>query len=173
MHLRPAVVPGGHSLGVDDDPECIRFASESVARRLADELADARVRLMRADFGDPDLDLPGGPFHVVTCMMSTLSHFGDDRSSNGDDRLQRVLERLASLVEPDGLLFFSTWSRRACETESFLEIYGPEDRRRLALWTPTEADLLDRLDAAGLAVCERTHPDPLLHLWVCRRGGSA
>ncbi|MGQ0722517.1 MAG: class I SAM-dependent methyltransferase [Candidatus Eiseniibacteriota bacterium] len=164
--LRPAVRDDGTIVGVDDDPDCVQFARENVARAAP---GDSRIVLVRADFAARDLTLPGAPFDLVTCMMSTVSHFGRGRRADFGDPLQAVMRRFAGLLSPDGLLVLSSWSRTALESGRLLAIYDEPDCKRLVEWTPQADELDARLLAAGLRAVERSVPDPRLDLLVCRK----
>jgi SAM-dependent methyltransferase len=167
LFLRDAVRPGGRIVGLDDNLQCVQFARANVEREAPD---DPRIRILHGDFGARRLPLDDAPFHLITCMMSTLSHFGRDRNDRFDDALQATLRRMRRLLEPGGVLVFSLWSGEACRTRRFLAIYRPEDDRRLTAWTPGAEETARRLAAAGFAQVERLRPDPRLDLWICERG---
>jgi SAM-dependent methyltransferase len=151
---------------VDDDPECVRFARENVARAAS---GDPRVVVVHADFSARDLTLPGAPFDLITCMMGTISHFGRGRRADADDPLQFVIRRFAALLRPGGVLVLGGWSDAALEGGRLLAIYDEADCRRLVEWTPRAGELDARLEAAGFHIVERSAPDPRLDLRVCRR----
>lgn len=167
LFLRDAVAPDGIIVGIDDDPECVRFAMSNVARHGEN---DRRVDLIRADFCARNLTLPNERFDLVSCMMSTLSHFGSERREDHDDALQTVLARVAGLLDPGGLFVFSTWSQHARDSGGFLSIYDETDCRRLAEWTPDRAELGKRLTSAGFKACRVSQPDPRLDFWTCEKG---
>jgi SAM-dependent methyltransferase len=164
--LREAVLPDGSILGIDIDPACVEFARGNVARVAG---SDARIAVVHADFMASELALPQAPFDLVLCMMSTLSYFGRDRRAGFDDALQRVLVRFAHLLMPEGLLFFSIWSREALDAGRVLSIYDESDRWKLAAWTPDVDEVEQRLAAAGFAFRKRSHPDPRLDFWACAK----
>ena len=164
--LREAVRPDGSIVGIDIDPACVEFARGNVARIAG---SDARIVVVHADFTSPELALPQTPFDLVICMMSTLSYFGRNRRAGFDDALQRVLLRFANLLAPEGLLFFSTWSREALDTGRLLSIYDESDRWKLAAWTPDTDEMEQRLVAAGFAFRKRSCPDPRLDFWACEK----
>jgi len=166
LFLRDAVRPEGRIVGLDDNLQCVQFARANVEREASD---DARIRILHGDFGAPRLSLEDAPFHLITCMMSTLSHFGRDRNDGLDDALQETLRRMWQLLDPRGVLVFSLWSEEACRTGRFLSIYRPEDGRRLASWTPGMEETERRLSAAGFEKVERIQPDSRLDLWICER----
>lgn len=168
LQLAEGVRPGGRIVGLDADPSSVRFARRKVAER---DWGSTAVSVVRRDFTDPRADVPGGPFGLVTAMMSTISHFGRHREyrSGGEDPLQRALRRCHDLLEPDGLLMFSVWSGAATAGGSLLEIYDPEERRRLIEWTPARDEVAQRLDAVGLGRHRRVTPHRRLDLWICRR----
>jgi hypothetical protein len=81
-----------------------------------------------------------GEFDLITCMLGTLSHFGWDRSRTHEDRIQRALARMATLLSSKGLLFLGTWSEYACNNLNMLGIYRQGDRKRLAEWSSGAAE---------------------------------
>ena len=166
LHLRDALCPDGRIVGLDDNVQSVQFARANVGREAPD---DDRIRIVHQDFGAPRLSLKEAPFDLITCMMSTLSHFGQDRRDDFDDPLQATLVRMKEMLGAGGLLVFSLWSDEACRTRRFLSIYRPEDERRLAAWTPGVEETARRLAAAGFARIERIQPDSRLDLWVCER----
>jgi 2-polyprenyl-3-methyl-5-hydroxy-6-metoxy-1,4-benzoquinol methylase len=165
IQLRSWVTPNGKILGVDEDYDCIRFARANVQQKCPDE---KRIVISQRDFVARDLDIRG-KFDLITCMLGTLSHFGWDRSRTYDDRLQKALGRMATLLSDKGLLFLGTWSEYACKNHKMLEIYSQGDRERLADWSPNTAELENRLMAVGLKVVERVQPELRLDLTWCRR----
>lgn len=162
------LAPEGRIVGVDDDPECVRFARSNVHRHVNGE---GRIELVQGDFGARELELPHAPYQLLTCMMSTVSHFGRDRSPVFDDPMQAALRRFSDLLDPDGLLVFTTWSRPACEAGTLLSIYDESDTRRLARWTPDRAEMEARLRAAGFATVSCSRPHPRLDFWTCGKRG--
>ncbi|MEW5985066.1 MAG: methyltransferase domain-containing protein [Chloroflexota bacterium] len=165
LRLCHAVREDGAIIGIDDDPESIQFARSNVVTHCN---GDQRISVLLRNFAARELSLPGAPFQLITCMMSTLSHFGRHRQESLHDPLQATLCRLAGLLDEEGLLIFSTWSDYACRTWDFLSIYEEKDCQRLADWTPPEAELKRRLPAAGLTA-RLLRPDRRLNLWVCTR----
>ncbi|MGE0812976.1 MAG: TIR domain-containing protein [Vicinamibacterales bacterium] len=158
----------GSVVGIDEDVDCVRFASANVRQRCE---GDPRVHIQKADVTASTFDQPG-PFDLVTCMLGTPSHFGRgrDRSGAADpaDLLQQTIHRMAGLLAEDGLLILSTWSAHACDLRNMLSIYRDGDRARLAEWTPPIAELRARLRRANLEIVETAQPDPRLDLTVCR-----
>jgi SAM-dependent methyltransferase len=167
--LREAVCPEGSIVGVDNDPACVDFARAKVVRAAKD---DTRIALVRADFTASDLILTQTPFDLITCMMSTLSHFGHGRAPGFDDALQAVLLRFAHLLAPGGLLLFSVWSRKALDSGHLLAIYDESDRLKLTAWTPDAEEVDRRLMTAGFGVRECSGPDPRLDLWACEKAST-
>ncbi len=146
--LRPAVAPAGTILGIDNDMDAVRFARRNVKTECGD---DSRVRIERIDFCSEHPGLEEG-FDLITCMLGTLLHFVRDSSGSSpyDDPLQHALNRFASLLTPNGMLFLGIWSEKACRELRLLSIYTDADKRRLAKWTPSSAELEQRLEEAGL-----------------------
>ncbi len=169
MLLTAGLGPSGRIVGIDDDPDCVRFAKSNVAQKAN---GDPRIEIKLEDFTASDLNFRDN-FDLITCMLGTLSHLGREktRAINGafDDRLQRSLARMASLLRSDGLLILGTWSEHACATRHMLSIYRDIERQRLAEWTPNVKELRLRLRQAGLEVVEEAHPDIRLDFTVCRR----
>jgi 2-polyprenyl-3-methyl-5-hydroxy-6-metoxy-1,4-benzoquinol methylase len=165
IQLRSWVTPNGKILGVDEDYDCIRFAQANVEMKCPDE---KRIEISRHDFVAREVGIRG-KFDLITCMLGTLSHFGWDRSRIYEDRLQKALARMATLLSDKGLLFLGTWSEYACKNRKMLGIYSQGDRERLAEWSPDTAELEKRLMAVGLKVVERAQPELRLDLTWCRR----
>lgn len=165
IHLRSLVAPNGKILGVDEDYDCVRFAQANVEQKCPNE---KRIEISQCDFVAREVGIRG-EFDLITCMLGTLSHFGWDRTRNHEDRLQRALERMASLLNDKGLLFLGTWSEYACKNRKMLGIYSPADRERLAEWSPSTAELEKRLKSVGLDVVEWVQPELRLDLMWCRR----
>jgi SAM-dependent methyltransferase len=164
IRLREYVEPDGRVLGIDEDYDCVRFAQARIQQECPD---DNRIEVRRVDFTGPESQLQG-PFDLITCMLGTLSHFGWDRASDYNDMLQRSLIRMAALLANDGLMFLGTWSDYARERRDMLGIYRTEDLRRLSEWTPSGAELIDRLQHAGLEVVEQVNLPNKLDLTWCR-----
>ena len=164
LFLRDAVAPTGRILGLDENPECVLYTLGKIESICPD---DPRLSVIRRDFTAPALHLDDAPFDLITCMMSTMSHFDQDRRDDFADELQAVLRRMAGLLDENGLLIFSTWSEAACTDGAFLSIYQDEDRRRLADWTPPARKMAERLARAGFRRHTLMHPDPRLNLWIC------
>lgn len=154
----------GKIIGVDEDYDCVRFAQANVERKCSDE---RRVDIIQRDFVARDVGIRG-KFDLITCMLGTLSHFGWDRSRTHDDCIQRALARMATLLNDEGLLFLGTWSEYACKNRNMLGIYRQGDRERLATWTPSPAELEDRLRSVGLDVVGQVQPEMRLDLTWCR-----
>lgn len=168
LSCREAVRPDGEIIGIDNDLDCVRFARLNVLREAEGE---HRIRIERQDFCDEHA-APEGPFDLVTCMLGTLLHFerNGDGAAGFDDPLQRALERVARLLAPDGLFFFSVWSERACSELRLLSIYSLEDKKRLARWTPGAAELQARLRAAGLDFAPPQDLEGRMDFYCCRLG---
>lgn len=173
IYLRDGLTANGVAVGVDEDIDCLRFAAANVHRECE---GDQRIHIEKADITSTACELQG-PFDLITCMLGTPSHFGRgrDRGESADktDLLQRTIERMAGLLAPDGLLVLSTWSSLACAEGKMLGIYKPDERLRLAEWTPPIAELRARLRRANLEVVETAQPEPRLDLTVCRPAGRA
>jgi SAM-dependent methyltransferase len=172
MMLTAGLAEDGSVLGIDDDPDCVRFAKSNVLQKAG---GDPRITIRKEDFTANDLHFDER-FDLITCMLGTLSHLGRERANgiNGlyDDRLQRSLERMASLLRDDGCLILGTWSEHACATRQMLGIYRDVERLRLAEWTPNPRELRARLRQAALEIVEEAHPDIRLDFTACRRAGG-
>ena len=164
IHMSPHVAPGQRIIGIDADPDCVRFASALVRKAQLEN----RVTIRRLDFLGESFPVDGR-FGLVTCMLGTLSHFGRDRRVDHRDSLQRSLTRMASLLDEDGMLLVSNWSEQACEHLKLIQIYRHEDKQRLASWTARPDELKARFEEAGLEVVEEAQPDERLDLFACRR----
>jgi SAM-dependent methyltransferase len=171
--LRAALHPRGQIVALDDDPDCVQFSRTNIERTVAVETEGAKIEVLSADFGNPSTHIPGAPFDLITCMMSTLSHFGQERRVDQQDLLQSVLVHIGELLAEDGVFLFSSWTESACQARDFLSIYEQEDRRRLADWTPAAAELQQRLEAAGWLEVRRIAMDPRLDLWICAKRQGA
>jgi SAM-dependent methyltransferase len=165
IELREWVAPTGKIVGVDEDYDCVRFAQANLERKCPD---DKRIEILQRDFVARELGIKQD-FDLITCMLGTLSHFGWDHSRTYKDCIQRALARLAALLSGEGLLFLGTWSEYACKGRNMLGIYSQGDRERLAEWTPSTAELVDRLKLVGLEVVGRAQPEMRLDLTWCRR----
>jgi len=165
--MRDAVVQDGFIKGIDEDYDCVRFAKSNLDRLCPGE---RRVVFEHCDFVALNM-LPEAPFDLITCMQGRLSHFGWDRKVGQpiEDSMQRALDRMARLLDRQGILVLGTWSRWACETRRMFSIYSELDRRRLADWTPTNEELLMRLERAGLRPIAQYQPDHRLDFTVCER----
>lgn len=165
MALREAVAEDGEILGIDLDWDAVRFARHNVREACA---TDTRIRIEHADFCAEEFPFDG-PFHVITCMLGTLTHFSRGRADDSarPDDLQRALERFRALLAPDGVLFFTIWTDEARRTRNLLSIYSEEDKRKLALWDGTSAEMDARLAGAGLEVAETVPIDCRMQLYCC------
>ena len=170
LTLRDAVVQGGEILGVDDDPDAVRFARGQCRDRAP---GDTRIKIQQIDFAARDIPDIGGKFNLITCMLGTLSHFGWDKNTSFEDTLQLVLGRFAGLLSREGLLVLGNWSQNAKNKQELLSIYRTSDRRRLAAWTPDTDELKERLNIAGFVVLEQNQLiTGRLDLFVCQRRGG-
>lgn len=161
LALRDALADDGLIFGIDADPDCVRFASNKVARELA-----TRIEIRHRDFLASDLGIQG-TFDLVTCMLGTVSHFGYDRTDeNPGEMLPQALRRMRSLLTADGLLIVGTWSDDAIYNRRLLSIYSDDDRNRLAAWSPRTSDLRAEFRNARLAVVDHHPVDPRLNVWV-------
>jgi SAM-dependent methyltransferase len=168
LRQRPVAAPGSRVIGIDADPDCVRFAAAIVRKnQLQDSISIRKVDVLHEAWPIE------GEFDVVTCMLGTLSHFGQDLKANHDDDLQHALKRMADVLAPGGLLFLSNWSEEACTTKKMLEIYRPLQRVRLARWTVPPHELRTRLRQVGLRVIDEAQPDVRLDLFTCVREGAA
>jgi len=165
LHLRDAVTPEGTVIGLDDNLDSILFTRGNIAQHCPE---DKRISILQRDF-ESDASLPPSSFDLVTCMMSTVSHFGRDRNDRYDDTLQRVLARMIELLRPSGRLLFSTWSPAACDDQSMLSIYEADEIASLSEWTPSIDEFKDRLRIVGFETIECHRPDRRLCLWHCVR----
>jgi SAM-dependent methyltransferase len=167
--LAGALGANGSIVGIDDDPDCVRFAKCNVEHKAQ---GDPRIEIKLEDFTAIDLSFRDN-FDLITCMLGTLSHLGRDRAKPNagvfTDTLQNSLVRMASLLRRDGCVILGTWSEHACATRHMLNIYRDVERLRLAEWTPNAKELRARLKQAGLEILEEAHPDIRLDLTVCRR----
>lgn len=162
-----AVLENGYIKGIDEDYDCVRFAKSNLERLAPGE---RRVVFEQCDFTSLNM-MAEAPFDLITCMQGRLSHFGWDRRVGHplEDSLQRALDRMAKLLDRQGILILGTWSRWACDNRKMLSIYSELDRRRLADWTPTKEELLMRLEQAGLEPVGQYQPDHRLDFTVCER----
>jgi SAM-dependent methyltransferase len=155
LSLRDAVAPDGEVMAIDNDLDCVRFTREKIQRECGN---DGRYKIKCHDIRSSELP-SDRKFDLITCMMGTVSHF--EHSGSGqprpDDALQRVIHNFASLLDRDGILFFSIWSEKACRELRLLGIYSEDDKQRLAKSAISRQDLKRRVESAGL----RIHP-PLL-----------
>lgn len=163
--LNDAVCESGTILGIDDNLESVLFARSNLRKKHPD---DERMSVALQEFGT-ERPPHGGPFDLITCMMSTLSHFGWDRNEGFDDTLQRNLRSMVELLADGGLMVLSAWSPSALEEANLLSIYDQRDITRLAAWTPDPDELERRLGQVGLSSFVRERPDPRLDLWICER----
>lgn len=147
VSLRDAVDPDGEIVGIDNDMDCINYARWNVQIEVRN---DPRLHIERVDFCAEPCKVEG-PFDLITCMLGTVIHFRRRRDAPPyDDPFQRALEKFGELLKDDGLLFLSVWTEAACRSLNLLSIYTEDDKRRLAEWTPSAAELQSRLTAAGL-----------------------
>lgn len=164
--LSDAVSADGKIVGIDDNLESVLFARAELRKRLP---GDTRISVELQEFGADRTRPEGAPFDLITCMMSTVSHFGWDRNASFDDTLQRNLESMVELLADRGVLVFSCWSPRALLEGNLLSIYHEGDVARLAEWTPLTEELGRRLERVGLRSFAHEQPDPRLDLWICER----
>ena len=167
--LLDGLTEDGEVLGIDDDPDAIRFARGQLRDRAK---GDKRIRIQQMDFAAREIPDIGNDFDLITCMLGTLSHFGADKQADFEDTLQFVLRRMADLLSRGGLLMLGNWSEYAKTNRELLSIYRASDRRRLAEWTPDREELRDRLTAVGLVILDQVQPVGRLDLFVCQRRGA-
>ena len=134
------IAADGEILGIDDDSDCIDF-SQSKLRKLREtgKVGDQLIQIERADFVArkiPDV-LTDKKYDVITCMLGTLSHFGERRIADAE-ALDTAIGRMAKLLSPKGVLFISNWNKSSVNEGKMLSIYSDHNRRQLAMWTPTK-----------------------------------
>lgn len=163
LALADLVDDGGSIIGIDADPDCVRFAEGYVRTKKPSK----PIEIVRRDFLRPhEYDQF---FGLITCTLGTLSHFGHDRKPDFADDLQKALVKMRELLEANGVLFLSNWSDTATNGEKLLEIYRPADRKRLAANTPSAPELRDRLRAAGLRIIEEADCNQRIDVFMCQR----
>lgn len=165
--LDDLVEADGEIIGIDNDPDCVKFARGLVRKKCLHK---------RIDIRHVDFLLPGTRFErkfgLITCMLGTLSHFGWRRNEKFEDDLQASLVRMRELLEPRGLLIIGNWSDTAVANNGMLlAIYGDRERRRLAQDTALKSELRVRLEKAGLRIAEEVSPDPRIDMYVCDVAG--
>lgn len=164
VSLRDAVDPAGEIVGIDNDMDCINYARWNLQHGAQN---DPRLRFERVDFCAE----PGkieGTFDLITCMLGTVIHFRRSGAAPPyDDPFQRALEKFGALLNDGGVLFLSVWSEAACRDLNLLSIYTEDDKRRLAEWTPSAAELQSRLTAAGLAFERPYQLESRMELYRC------
>jgi SAM-dependent methyltransferase len=164
VSLRNAVDPNGEIVGIDNDMDCINYARWNIEFVVQN---DPRLRFERVDFCAEEGKI-AGPFDLITCMLGTVIHFRRGRAVPPyDDPFQRALEKLCGLLHDDGLLFLSVWTEAACRELNMLSIYTEDDKRRLAEWTPSAAELQSRLTAAGLSFEHPYQLESRMELYRC------
>ncbi len=164
IELRDAVVADGEIIGIDNDEECVKLAKVKSS-------VDARTRILNIDFSEKEIQQLG-EFDLITCMLGTMSHFGWDKNSTYSDTLQRMLERISTLLTQDGILILSIWSEHACKNLHMIDIYRKSDRQRLAEWTPNVTELKNRLDILTISILREIRVEPRLNIFICKRKGS-
>ncbi len=164
VSLRDAVDPNGEIVGIDNDMDCINYARWNVQIEVRD---DPRLHIERVDFCAEPCKVEG-PFDLITCMLGTVIHFRRKRDVPPyDDPFQRALEKFGELLKDDGLLFLSVWTEAACRSLNMLSIYTEDDKRLLAEWTPSAAELQSRLTAAGLSFEHPYQLENRMELYRC------
>lgn len=129
---------------VDEDPDCIAFSEA----KIVDAALDEKIMLVEADFlstSHPEIE--HGEFELITCMMGTVSHFGNLECGSDFERsgVQRALNRMYKVLQPEGLLLVGMWSDSAIRSAEFLRIYTDADAQVLQRWSPT----VDQLSVAA------------------------
>jgi SAM-dependent methyltransferase len=163
--LRDMVRADGEIVGIDKDIDCVQFTQTNIRRECSE---DFRFRIMRHDFCAPEFPSENR-FDLITCMMGTLSHFDhEDRSEPYEDMLQYALEKFARLLAPGGILFFSVWSREACQELRLLSIYSDADKQQLARSAISREALQQRLEAVGFRVARPLLLDRRMDLYRCQ-----
>jgi SAM-dependent methyltransferase len=173
IEIRDRVEQSGRIIGIDNDEDCVQYAGARIREKTD---GDSRIVVHQIDFVAPEIPHLG-TFHLITCMLGTLSYFGLDKRPGFDgshsceyDTLQEALCRMASLLEKDGILLLSVWSPEACNDSGrrMLSIYRPTDRQLLANGTPEAEELAKRLANAGLCLDCQVSVDQRLTMYKCR-----
>jgi SAM-dependent methyltransferase len=164
LEFRDAVIAEGEIIGIDNDRECVKLARVK-------SIVDSRIRILDIDFSEKEIQQIG-QFDLITCMLGTISHFGWDKNSTYTDTLQRVLERISTLLAQDGILILSVWSEHACKNLQMIDIYRKSDRQRLAEWTPTVTELKNRLELLTISTLLEIMVDARLNILICKRKNS-
>jgi SAM-dependent methyltransferase len=168
VSLRDAVEPDGEIVGIDSDMDCIHYARWNIQCAVQN---DPRLHIERVDFCAEHSKL-AGPFDLITCMLGTVIHFRRlGAVPPYDDPFQRALEKFGELLRKDGMLFLSLWTEAACRDLKMLSIYSKDEKRRLAEWTPSAAELQERLTAAGLSFEPPYQLERRMELYRCSARG--
>lgn len=162
--LRDHVRSDGRILGIDVDEDCVQFSRDHPEIRARQ---DPRISFELMDFNTTD-PLRLGQFDLITCMMSTFSHFGWDRNPRYRDTFQHALHRVRGLMQPDSVFIFSMYSEQARDRRNLLKIFQKQEVERLAEGTPGPVEIHRRLAAAGLKVIREAKPDLRLDIYVCQ-----
>jgi SAM-dependent methyltransferase len=166
--LRRYIRTDGVIYGIDNDEDCISFSKNWIPDNTEN---DQRIQILQIDFLE-ELPTDLKSFDLITCMLGTISHFGLDKKSNFTGRLQNAIDKIASILNPDGVAIIGTWSDFACKNHTMLGIYRKEDIRRLAEWTPSSTEIRDRLERAGLEIITDSQPDARLEVLFCKRAST-
>jgi SAM-dependent methyltransferase len=168
IFLRKYVRKDGVIYGIDNDEDCISFSRALVIERAKN---DQRIQILQVDFL-AQLPINLKSFDLITCMLGTISHFGLDKKSNFTGRLQNAIDKIVSILNPDGVAIIGTWSDYARTNHTMLSIYRKEDINRLAEWTPSSKEIRDRLERAGLEIITDSQPDQRLEVLFCKRAST-
>jgi SAM-dependent methyltransferase len=168
ISLRKYVRTDGVIYGIDNDEDCISFSKNWVPDKTEN---DRRIQILQIDFLE-ELPIHLNDFDLITCMLGTISHFGLDKKSDFTGRLQNAIDKIALILNPDGVAIIGTWSNFARINHHMLDIYSQEDKRRLAEWTPSSIEIRERLERAGLEIITDSQPDQRLEVLFCRHAST-
>ena len=159
-------------VAIDEDADCISFSEV----KIEEEGLKGQIKLVLGNFLTPRLsEIEGKKFKLITCMLGTISHFGNHYSKRRQDRFadtRRAINKMSELMDEQGLLVIGNWSEVAKKQGDFLSIYRRSDAKILEKCTPTDDELFSFLDAAGLTSVERTTAGPNIDLIIAKKSAE-
>lgn len=149
---------GSYIAGVDAGYNCYEYALIQNTKRKAD------IHFFCSDFTtDYTHAVYYRSYELVTCMLGTISHFGERKNQLSD-----TLQKMANLLADNGVLIISNWTQKGIAT-GLLSIYNNAERKLLQRTTPNTSAIIHMLQTMHLHYNTITTNDGMLDIIFCRK----
>ena len=112
---------GFRAHGIDIASGAIEFSNKH-------KVVDGWPRFLCGDARELNKHFPDQRFHVITCMMGTFDHIGQDEQEN-------VLRKIEGALYPGGVAIISLWDTE-CQHLAYLSIYNETQKEQIRKNSP-------------------------------------